>query len=167
MEKTIKHAHETTNNDTDFLIFQLGNEEYTVPALLVQEIRHLDKIIEVANSPQFVKGVYDLRGIVIPIIDLRILFHLPFSTYDDRTVIIVLHLANDMKIGVITDGVIDVIKISLANIKETTQLKSIIHSDFINGIAIVGNRALLLLDIQKLFSSEASPFLLEFANGQF
>lgn len=94
-----------------FLTFRLGSEEYGIEILKVQEIRGYDSITHIANSPDYIKGVINLRGIIIPIIDMRIKFNLGHAAYDQFTVVIILMVAGRV-MGIVVDGVLDVITLA-------------------------------------------------------
>jgi purine-binding chemotaxis protein CheW len=136
----------------EFLVFQLSHEEYAIDVLKIQEIRHYESIITIANSPPFLKGAMNIRGTIVPLIDLRILFHLEQCEYNERTIFIILNLEQERILGIVTDGVSDVIKLSLDQIKKTKEFNTFIHSDFISGVGILDTRALIIIDIEKLFS---------------
>src|SRR4051812_11574072 len=100
----------------EFLTFTLGDEEYGVDILKVQEIRSYELVTAIANSPDFIKGVINLRGVIVPIVDLRIKFNLPKVEYSEFTVVIILNLAERV-IGVVVDSVSDVVSFIPGNIK--------------------------------------------------
>src|SRR5512147_1311528 len=101
---------------TEFLTFTLGNEEYGIDILKVQEIRGYDAVTTIANSPEFIKGVINLRGIIVPIVDMRIKFNLGNVTYNNLTVVIILNVANRV-VGMVVDGVSDVIALTPDQLK--------------------------------------------------
>lgn len=143
----------------EFLTFRLGAEEYGIDILRVQEIRGYDNVTRIANAPAFIKGVIDLRGVIVPIIDLRLKFALSDPTYDAFTVVIVLNFA-DRTVGVVVDSVSDVLQLSPAQIKPAPQFNDRVDATYLRGIATVKQnhggeevtRMLILMDIVSLLS---------------
>ena len=144
----------TTPNDEshEFLAFKLGPEEYGVDILSVQEIRGYDTVTRVPEAPEYIKGVINLRGVIVPVVDLRLKFKLGSATYDEFTVMIVLNLKGKV-IAAVVDGVSDVVQVEPAEIRPTPEFGGIIDTRFISGIATVGERMLILLDIEALILS--------------
>ncbi|MBS0485495.1 MAG: chemotaxis protein CheW [Proteobacteria bacterium] len=136
----------------EFLTFRLGSEEYGIEILKVQEIRGYDAITQIANAPDFIKGVVNLRGIIVPIIDMRIKFRLGNATYDQFTVVIILNVAGRV-VGIVVDGVSDVISLETEQMRPAPGLGSVIDTEYIMGLGTVGERMLILIDIEKLISS--------------
>lgn len=136
----------------EFLTFRLGHEEYGIEILKVQEIRGYDAITQIANSPEFIKGVVNLRGIIVPIVDMRIKFDLGPAQYDQFTVVIILNVAGRV-MGMVVDGVSDVLTLEDEQIRPTPGLGSIIDTEYIMGLGTVDERMLILIDIEKLMSS--------------
>ena len=149
-EQAASLADSHINNE--FLTFCLGNEEYGIEILKVQEIRGYDAITKIANAPDFMKGVVNLRGIIVPIVDMRIKFKLSNVTYDQFTVVIILNLSGRV-VGIVVDGVSDVITLEAEQMRPTPGLGSVIDTDFIMGLGAVAERMLILLDIEKLMNS--------------
>ena len=148
-ETSDKSASVTMN---EFLTFRLGAEEYGIEILKVQEIRGYDSITQIANAPDFIKGVVNLRGIIVPIIDLRIKFRLGKADYDQFTVVIILNVAGRV-MGIVVDGVSDVINLENDHICSTPEFGSVIDTEYIVGLGTVDERMLILIDIEKLMSS--------------
>jgi len=145
----------STNNKDDgreFLAFKLGDEEYGVDILSVQEIRGYDTVTRVPEAPDYIKGVINLRGVIVPVVDLRLKFKLGNATYDEFTVMIVLNLRGKV-IAAVVDGVSDVIAVDREQIRPTPEFGGIIDTRFISGIATVSERMLILLDIESLILS--------------
>ncbi len=136
----------------EFLTFRLGKEEYGIEILKVQEIRGYDSITQIANAPEFIKGVVNLRGIIVPIIDMRIKFRLGNADYDQFTVVIILNVAGRV-MGIVVDGVSDVISIGANQMRPTPGFGSVIDTEYIMGLGTVDERMLILIDIEKLMSS--------------
>ena len=135
----------------EFLTFRLGSEEYGIEILKVQEIRGYDAITQIANAPEFIKGVVNLRGIIVPIIDMRIKFRLGSATYDQFTVVIILNVAGRV-MGIVVDGVSDVITLGLEQMRPAPELGSVIDTEYIMGLGTVDERMLILIDIEKMMS---------------
>ncbi|MEK7301838.1 MAG: chemotaxis protein CheW [Pseudomonadota bacterium] len=136
----------------EFLTFRLGGEEYGIEILKVQEIRGYDSITQIANAPEFIKGVVNLRGIIVPIIDMRIKFRLGNADYDQFTVVIILNVAGRV-MGIVVDGVSDVISLEAEQMRPTPGFGSVIDTEYIMGLGTVDERMLILIDIEKLMGS--------------
>lgn len=136
----------------EFLSFRLGPEDYGVDILSVQEIRGYDTVTRVPEAPDYIKGVINLRGVIVPVVDLRLKFKLGEAAYDEFTVMIVLNLKGKV-IAAVVDGVSDVVRVEPADIRPTPEFGGIIDTRFISGIATVGERMLILLDIESLILS--------------
>ena len=134
-----------------FLTFQLGNEVYGIEIRYVTEIIRIQQITYVPEVPKYVKGIINLRGKVIPVIDVRLKFGKPPVDYDDRTCIIVIDI-NDTQIGLIVDCVSEVLNISDDNIVPPPSYKTGFQNKYIKGIGKVGNAVKLLLDCEKIIS---------------
>ncbi len=141
-----------SHSTNEFLTFRLGGEEYGMDILKVQEIRGYDSITQIANAPEFIKGVVNLRGIIVPIIDMRIKFQLGNAEYDQFTVVIILNVAGRV-MGIVVDGVSDVISLDLEQMRPTPEFGSVIDTEYIMGLGTVEDRMLILVDIEKLMGS--------------
>lgn len=137
----------------EYLTFALGDEEYGVDILRVQEIRGYDTVTRLPEAPAFIKGVINLRGTIVPVVDMRIKFHLPRVVYDDTTVMVVLNVA-DRIVGVVVDRVSDVLSLGPDQTRPTPELGSAIDRKFVTGLGVVDERMLILLDIERLLSSD-------------
>ena len=146
------HDNAGTANSGEFLTFTLGAEEYGIDILKVQEIRGYDAVTKIANSPAFIKGVINLRGIIAPIVDLRIKFNLGEPTYDQFTVVIILNIGKRV-MGVVVDGVSDVIQLSSDNLRPAPEFGSILDTRYIIGLGTVEERMIIVVDIEKLMTS--------------
>ncbi len=144
---------ETSGPQQEFLTFRLGPEEYCIDILKVQEIRSYERVTSIANTPDFIKGVINLRGHIVPIIDLRIKFHLSQVNYDSMTIVIILNLRGTM-IGIVVDSVSDVIAVAAENLKQPPQFGTTIDTAFVSAMATVDERMLIVVDIDKLMSSQ-------------
>lgn len=136
----------------ELLTFTLGSEEYGIDILKVQEIRGYDVVTTIVNAPEFIKGVINLRGIIVPIVDMRIKFKLGSPTYDHLTVVIVLNVANRV-VGIVVDGVSDVITLKPDDIKPAPEFGGGLDTQYLLGLGTVGERMLILVDIEKLMTS--------------
>jgi len=137
----------------EFLVFSLGDEEYALDILKVQEIRGYENVTRIANAPDFIKGVTNLRGVIVPIVDLRIKFHLDNVEYGGQTVVIVVNVA-DRIVGIVVDGVSDVMTLTPDQIKPAPEFGVTLSSDFLSGLGSLDDRMLVLVDIDKLLTSE-------------
>ena len=136
----------------EFLSFRLGAEEYGIDILRVQEIRSYEEPTRIANAPDFIKGVVNLRGVIVPIIDMRLKFNLATASYDAFTVVIVLNIGSRV-VGMVVDAVSDVITLTPEQLRPVPEFNSSIASDHILAIGAVEDRMLILVDIEKLMTS--------------
>ena len=144
-------AYEAENQE--FLVFSLGAEEYAIDILKVQEIRGYENVTRIANAPEFIKGVTNLRGVIVPIVDLRIKFDLEKVEYDDQTVVIVVNISERI-VGVVVDSVSDVMTLTPEQIKPAPEFGVTLSSEFLSGLGSLEDRMLVLVDIEKLLNSE-------------
>jgi purine-binding chemotaxis protein CheW len=144
----------------EFLTFRLGEEEYGIDILRVQEIRSYEQPTRIANAPAFIKGVVNLRGVIVPIIDLRVKLGCETIEYNDFTVVVVLNVRGRV-VGAVVDSVSDVLQLGNEGIKPAPELSSSVDSAYITGIGTIktgtgddkGERMLILMDIEALMSS--------------
>jgi len=136
----------------EYLSFTLGQEAYGIDIQKVQELRGYDAVTHIANVPEHIKGVVNLRGIIVPIIDMRIKFNLGTPTYDQFTVVIILNIASRV-MGMVVDSVSDVITLTPEQIKPAPQIGSMRDTDYLMGLGTLDDRMLILVDIDKLLSS--------------
>ncbi|MBI2382656.1 MAG: chemotaxis protein CheW [Gammaproteobacteria bacterium] len=137
----------------EYLTFTLGEEEYGVDILKVQEIRGYDTVTRIPEAPAFIKGVINLRGTIVPVVDMRIKFHLGKVEYNQFTVMIILNIAKRV-VGMVVDGVSDVLALNDEAIRPAPEFGSSIDTRYIRGIGTVDQRMLILMDIERLMSSE-------------
>jgi len=135
----------------EFLTFRLGAEEYGIDILKVQEIRGYDSVTQIANAPDFIKGVTNLRGTIVPIIDLRIKFGLGRVEYDQFTVVIILNLS-DRVVGIVVDSVSDVLALSSDQIRPAPEFGAAVDTRYVTGIGALDSRMLILVDIERLMT---------------
>ena len=145
-------AEAAAANASELLTFTLGSEEYGIDILKVQEIRGYDAVTTIANTPEFIKGVINLRGIIVPIVDMRIKFNLGKVEYDQFTVVIILNVANRV-VGMVVDGVSDVITLTPEQIKPAPEFGSALDTQYLLGLGTVDERMIILVDIEKLMTS--------------
>jgi purine-binding chemotaxis protein CheW len=146
------HSAAMSRITDEFLTFRLGMEEYGIEILKVQEIRGYDSITQIANTPEYIKGVVNLRGIIVPIVDMRIKFRLSNAIYDQFTVVIILNVAGRV-MGIVVDAVSDVISLEAEHIRPTPEFGSMIDTEYIMGLGAIDQRMLILIDIEKLMGS--------------
>lgn len=143
----------SAQGSAEFLTFRLGAEEYGIDILRVQEIRSFEEPTRIANSPPFIKGVVNLRGVIVPVVDLRIKLGCDLVEYNSFTVVIVLNVKGRV-VGAVVDSVSDVLELKREEIKPAPEMSSSsVDTAFITGIASVGERMLILMDIEALMSS--------------
>ena len=136
----------------EFLAFTLGQEEYGIDIQKVQELRGYETVTRIANAPEFVKGVVNLRGIIVPIVDMRIKFNLGTPTYDQFTVVIILNI-NGRVVGIVVDSVSDVIDLTPEQVKPAPEMGTAFNTEHLIGLGTLDERMLILVDIDKLMSS--------------
>lgn len=137
--------------DQEFLAFRLGTEEYGIHILQTQEIRNYEALTRIANAPDYLKGVMNLRGVIVPVIDMRLRFNTGTDQFDESTVVIVLNIKGRV-IGMIVDSVSDVVTLSPSTIKPAPELGSTFSTDYLIGLGDIDGRMIILLDIEKLMS---------------
>ena len=143
---------EANHNELEVLSFRLGEEEYGISILKVQEIRGYDAVTRIANAPAFLKGVLNLRGQIVPIVDMRIKFALGQAGYDSFTVVIILNIGRQV-IGMVVDSVSDVVTLTPDQVRPAPSIGGGIDADHLLGLGTVGERMLILLDIERLMAS--------------
>jgi purine-binding chemotaxis protein CheW len=137
----------------EYLVFRLGDEQYGIEILKVQEIRGCDRVTRIPNALDFITGVTNLRGVIVPIVDLRVRFQLPVVENDENTVVIVLNL-NDRVVGIVVDGVVDVLSLEADQVKPTPDVASVLSSRYLLGLGVQDSRMIILVNIEKLLSRE-------------
>lgn len=147
-----KTAETASAGAREYLTFRLDQEEYGIDILKVQEIRGYEPPTRIAHAPEFIKGVVNLRGTIIPIVDMRLKFNCSKAEYNSFTVVIILNLRNRV-VGIVVDSVSDVMELAADNVKVAPDIESVIDNDCILGLGSVAERMLILLDIEKLMSS--------------
>jgi purine-binding chemotaxis protein CheW len=143
--------HATASTISEFLAFKLGAEEYGIDILRVQEIRSFEQPTRMANAVSHILGVINLRGVIVPIVDMRIKFNLAKVDYDAFTVVIVLNIGKQV-VGMVVDGVSDVITLAPEQLRPAPDFSGEVGSNHVMAIGSLENRMLILLDIEKLMS---------------
>jgi len=136
----------------EFLTFRLGAEEYGIDILKVQEIRSYEQPTRIANAPAFAKGVVNLRGVIVPIVDLRVKLGCETVEYNSFTVVIVLNVRGRI-VGAVVDSVSDVLELGRDAVKAAPEMSTAVDTSFITGIGSINERMLILMDIEALMSS--------------
>ena len=160
----VKANNESSNEFTNELLqlvgFRLGKEEYGIDILKVQEINRIAEITRIPQSPDFVEGVINLRGNVIPIIDLRKRFNMPEREHDKQTRIVVGEIEGKT-VGLIVDAVSEVIRLPANTIEPAPKILSKDRADYIKGVGKLEDRLLMLLDIDKILTGSDKEKLFE------
>jgi purine-binding chemotaxis protein CheW len=147
------HTEELESAQTrEMLTFRLGSEAYGINILKVQEIRGCDPVTPIAGTPEFIRGVIDLRGVIVPIVDMRMKFSLSDAQYDAFTVVIILNVARRV-IGIVVDAVSDVVTFAADQIRPVPEFSAQLDTQFIMGLARLEDQMVILLDIEHLLSS--------------
>ncbi len=153
-------AHTTSDSNTgqnaaaaggEFLTFKLGKEEYGIEILKVQEIRGYEAVTHIANAPPYIKGVINLRGIIVPIVDMRIKFNLGEPEYTQFTVVIILNVAGRV-VGMVVDSVSDVLTLKAGEVRPAPEFGASLDTQYLIGLGTIDERMLILMDIEKLMS---------------
>lgn len=162
---TIDNDNLIGNSDgsQQYLTFLLDGEEYGVDILRVQEIKGWDRVTPIPNTPAFIRGVLNLRGTIVPIIDLRLRFHLEHLAYGPTTVVIMLkvHNAEDKSriMGIVVDGVSDVYNMPEEDIKASPDFGAAVDTAFIRGLATVNEKMVIVLEIDRMLNSHELAML--------
>ncbi len=144
----------SSQTEQEFLSFVLGEEQYALDIMAVKEIRGYEPVTKIANAPPFIKGVLNLRGDIVPIVDLRIKFNVGEATYDEFTIVIMLHVCNRI-VGIVVDAVSDVIKLSSDDIKPPPEFGVAFDTKFLHGLAEVQDSMVIIVNIESLISSDS------------
>ena len=150
--ETSRNVAAQSGTHAEYLTFRLGAEEYGIDILRVQEIRSYEEPTRIANAPHFIKGVVNLRGVIVPVVDLRMKLGCEKVEYNGFTVVIVLNVHGRV-VGAVVDSVSDVLELAGDVIKAAPEMNTGVDTSFITGIASVGERMLILMDIAALMSS--------------
>ena len=154
-----QHHHQSPEliegSGKEYLVFTLAEQEYGIDILKVQEIRGYDTqtVTRIANVPNFIKGVTNLRGVIVPIVDLRNRFNMQNVEYNHQTVVVILNL-HDRVVGIVVDGVSDVLVLQGSQISAAPSFGTAFSTEYLTGIGTLDERMLILVDIEKLMTSE-------------
>ena len=151
-ELTRAGSEQAKSGASEYLTFRLDAEEYGIDILRVQEIRGYENPTRIANAPAFLKGVVNLRGTIVPIIDMRLKFGCSSAEYNSFTVVIILNIRSRV-VGIVVDSVSDVMELPADAIKPAPDIESVIDAGCIKGLGSLGDRMLILLDIETLMDS--------------
>lgn len=154
LENTKKVAAKShgISDDQEFLAFKLGAEEYGIRILKVQELRGYESVTTIANTPAYIKGVVNLRGVIVPIIDMRIKFNLSAPVYNEFTVVVIL-IIEGHTLGMVVDSVSDVITLAHDDVKPAPKMGSAIDTEYLLGLGTLDERLIILIDIDRFMSS--------------
>jgi purine-binding chemotaxis protein CheW len=144
------HSH---NESTEFLSFVLGDEHYALDIMSVKEIRGYESVTKIANAPPFIKGVINLRGDIVPIVDLRLKFNVGEATYTEFTIVIMLNVAERI-VGIVVDGVSDVIRLTEEEIRPAPEFGVAFDSRYLLGLAPIEDEMVILVNIEQLITSD-------------
>lgn len=147
----VSAAPTVAGQPNEFLTFTLGAEEYGVDILKVQEIRGYDTVTRIPDAPDFIKGVINLRGTIVPVVDMRLKFRLAKAEYNEFTVMIILNIGRRV-VGMVVDGVSDVMQLSAEQIRPAPEFGGNVNTRYIIGLGALDERMLILVDIEKLMS---------------
>lgn len=142
----------------EVLAFKLGKEEYGIDILAVQEIRSYEATTHIANVPDYVKGIINLRGVIVPIVDMRLKFRVGEATYDASTVVVIVNIDGRIA-GIVVDAVSDVVMLAPEEVKPAPDMGNTLHAEYLTGLATLEQRMLILIDVIKLMSSSDMALL--------
>ncbi len=149
---TGKGVSENGGHAQEYLLYTLGPEEYAIDILKVQEIRGYEAPTTIANAPDFLKGVINLRGTIVPIVDLRIKFNVGTADYTPFTVVIILNIGSRV-VGIVVDSVSDVTLLRQEQIRPAPDFAATVDTKYINGLCTLDGRMLIVVDIERLMLS--------------
>lgn len=153
-EQALGYEFQSSGDEAQFLTFKLNNLDYGISIKKVQEIRRWAKVTPLPNTPDYIRGVLNLRGAIVPIIDLRLRFGMEETEYDAFTVIVVVNIAGRMA-GIVVDAVSDVLAVNPDEQREAPDIEGQINRQYIAGLAQTNQNLLILLDVDKLVNPEA------------
>jgi purine-binding chemotaxis protein CheW len=165
-EKISQAVKAVADKEGKYLTFSLGSEEYGIGILKIKEIIGMMPITSVPQTPEYIKGVVNLRGKVIPVMDLRLRFGMPATDYTERTCIIVVEISGQactVQVGVVVDAVSEVLNVKSEDIEPTPSFGTKLNMDYILGLAKMGGGIKILLDITRVLSREDAMLLAEAA----
>lgn len=151
VNSTFGHAASLASNE--YLTFALGNEHYALDILTVKEIRGYESVTRIANAPAFIKGVINLRGDIVPIVDLRLKFNIGEVKYDEFTIVIVLHIHQRI-VGIVVDAVSDVVTLNTDQLRPPPDFGVVFDSRYLIGLAAINDEMIIVVDISRLVASD-------------
>ena len=149
----LKQGNTSSMPAKEFLTFVLGDETYALDIMTVKEIRGYEPATKIANAPSYIKGVINLRGDIVPIVDLRIKFNIGEATYNEWTIVIMLNV-RDRVVGIVVDGVSDVMNLEAEEIKPAPEFGVAFDSRYLHGLAALEDQMVIIVDIEELISSD-------------
>ncbi|MGO2514059.1 chemotaxis protein CheW [Marinomonas polaris] len=149
----LKQGNTSSMPAKEFLTFVLGDETYALDIMTVKEIRGYEPATKIANAPSYIKGVINLRGDIVPIVDLRIKFDIGEATYNEWTIVIMLNV-RDRVVGIVVDGVSDVMNLEAEEIKPAPEFGVAFDSRYLHGLAALEDQMVIIVDIEELISSD-------------
>lgn len=158
MTEVVADKHQVLTGHQEFLTFTLGEEEYAIDILTVQEIRGYDAVTRIANTPDYIKGVINMRGVIVPVVDLRLKLQVGEAVYNQFTVMIILNLGARV-VGMVVDGVSDVVALSAEQIRPAPEFGTALDTQYIQGLASQDERMVIVVDIEKLMGSNEMGLL--------
>ncbi|WP_288389490.1 chemotaxis protein CheW [uncultured Alteromonas sp.] len=153
MSDTALHQAVIGGDDKEYLSFVLADEHYALDIKTVKEIRGYEQVTKIANAPAYIKGVINLRGDIVPIVDLRLKFNVGEATYTEFTIVIMLNI-QDRIVGIVVDGVSDVIRLMEDQILAPPEFGVAFDSRYLHGLADVDGQMVILVNIESLITSE-------------
>ncbi len=152
MSEAAVQQTDMAGDDREFLSFVLGDEHYALDITTVKEIRGYEQVTKIANAPDFIKGVMNLRGDIVPVVDLRIKFNVGEATYNEFTIVIMLNV-DERIVGIVVDGVSDVIRLSDEEMLPPPEFGVAFDSRYLHGLADVDETMVILVNIESLINS--------------
>lgn len=153
--RLVEDGAERSAQSVEFLAFTLGSEEYGIDIRKVQEIRRFESVTHIANAPEYVKGVMNLRGHIVPVLDMRIKLNLGKPRYDQFTAVIILGVGGRV-VGIVVDSVSDVTTLSAQQIKQPPTFGTLFESSYLIGIGSIEDRLVILVDIEMLMADDTA-----------
>jgi purine-binding chemotaxis protein CheW len=150
---SLRAQHTVAAPTREYLAFRLGDEDYAIDILKVQEIRVFDAVTKLPGAPDYIKGVINLRGLIAPVLDLRIKFGFKEAAYGPFTVVVVLYV-HERLVALVADAVVDVVALTEDEVKPPPEFATSVNVEYVMGLGAKGDHMLILLDIEKLISSQ-------------
>jgi purine-binding chemotaxis protein CheW len=158
MNQAANTAIDASDEAAQYLTVNLGNEEYAVDILAVREIRGWTAVTRIPQAPPYVLGVLNLRGAIVPVLDLRLRFSLDREEYTATTVTVIV-MVNGRQFGVVVDAVSDVVEVAPGSIRPVPDMGTSVDTEYLKGLTSVGERMVLLLDVDRLLQPQDAQML--------